>query len=103
MRVLARLRFVRGTRFDLFGYTAERRAERELIANYEALLQRHTSELRAHNLEIAIQLAQLPQRIRGYGHVKERSMAEAEIARQALLAEFEASSAPPATTARAAA
>jgi len=46
-------------------------------------------------------LAQLPQRIRGYGHVKERSMAEAEIARQALLAEFE--SAPPATTARAAA
>jgi indolepyruvate ferredoxin oxidoreductase len=103
MRLLARLRFVRGTPFDLFGYTAERRAERGLIANYEVLLQRLASELRAHNLEIAIQLAQLPQRIRGYGHVKERSMAEAEIARQALLAEFETAKATAATTARVAA
>jgi indolepyruvate ferredoxin oxidoreductase len=103
MRLLARLRFVRGTPFDLFGYTAERRAERELIAEYEALLQRLTRELRAHNLEIAIRLAQMPQRIRGYGHVKERSMAEAKITRKALLAEFEAARSAPATTARVAA
>jgi indolepyruvate ferredoxin oxidoreductase len=103
MRLLARLRFVRGTPFDIFGYTAERRAERELIADYEALLQRLASELRAHNLEIAIQLAQVPQRIRGYGHVKELSMVEANTTRQALLSEFEAASAAPATTARVAA
>ena len=101
MRLLARLRFLRGTSFDLFGYTAERRTERELIAAYEAFLQRLVGELSASNLDAAVRLAEVPQRIRGYGHVKERSVAEARTTQQALWAEFEAAPTAAATGARA--
>ena len=99
--VLAKFKGLRGTAFDVFGYTAERKMERALIKEYQATVGGLLSKLNADNLSQAVAIASIPEDIRGYGHVKERSMAEAEIARQALLAEFE--SAPPATTARAAA
>jgi indolepyruvate ferredoxin oxidoreductase len=101
MRLLARLRFLRGTPFDLFGYTAERRTERELIVAYETFLQRLVGELSASNLDAAVRLAEVPQRIRGYGHVKERSVAEARTTQQALWAEFEAAPTAAATGTRA--
>jgi indolepyruvate ferredoxin oxidoreductase len=70
LRLLARLRRLRGTRWDVFGYTIERRAERALIASYEATLEQVTRALRPDNLQRAIAIARLPLEIRGYGHIK---------------------------------
>jgi indolepyruvate ferredoxin oxidoreductase len=88
-RVLACLRVLRGTALDPFGRTAERRMERQLIADYEALVGRILGELDADRLDVAVQLASLPEQIRGFGHVKERHL-KAALERQAqLLAQFE--------------
>ena len=70
MRVLARLKGLRGTAFDPFGRLPDRRLERELIADYEALLRELFANLRRRNLDTAIALARLPMKIRGFGHVK---------------------------------
>jgi indolepyruvate ferredoxin oxidoreductase len=87
-RLLARLNFLRGTAFDPFGYTNERRAERQLIADYEATIRRYIAGLRADRIPAVARLARLPEMIRGYGHIKEdairkftaeRSHAEADI------------------------
>jgi indolepyruvate ferredoxin oxidoreductase len=72
MGVLARLKGLRGTRWDVFGMSAERRTERQLLANYEALLEQLSGRLTAENHGVAVALASLPERIRGFGHVKER-------------------------------
>ena len=81
--VLARLKGLRGTALDLFGYSDERRKERGLIADYEAEVARLISGLARERLPLAIQIAQVPQAIRGYGHIKEASVgpAKAEAAR----------------------
>ena len=76
-RVLAKLRFLRGTAFDAFGYSAERRTERSLIAQYEqnmstALAVLDQTRDSAHH-DAAVALASLPEQIRGYGHVRARS------------------------------
>jgi indolepyruvate ferredoxin oxidoreductase len=87
-RVLAKLRGLRGTRFDLFGYTAERQTERRLIAEYEALLDEILSGLTAANHAIAVELAALPLEIRGFGHVKEANLQRAKAKGAGLLARF---------------
>lgn len=71
LRILAKGRMLRGTFMDPFGYTAERRLERAMIADYEALLERILADLNANNLEEAVKLAGLVLEVRGYGHVKE--------------------------------
>ena len=76
-RLLAPLKFLRGTPADLFGYGAERRLERRLIEEYEATLEAILPELRADNIALAAEIARLPESIRGYGPVKERSAAAA--------------------------
>ncbi|MFT3818898.1 MAG: indolepyruvate ferredoxin oxidoreductase family protein [Rubrivivax sp.] len=83
-RLLARLKFLRGTVFDPFGRTAERRTERSLIADYEALLPRIATALDARNHGAAVSLAQAAQDIRGYGHVKDAAVerVRAETARR---------------------
>ena len=68
--VLAKFKGLRGTALDVFGYTAERRMERGLISDYEALVAELLQGLSPERLELAVQLARLPERIRGYGHVK---------------------------------
>ncbi|MEG1969362.1 MAG: indolepyruvate ferredoxin oxidoreductase family protein [Burkholderiaceae bacterium] len=75
MRWVARAKFLRGTAFDPFGHSAERRGERQLIADYEALIDELLGGLKADKLELAIELASLPEAIRGYGHVKEKNLA----------------------------
>jgi indolepyruvate ferredoxin oxidoreductase len=70
LRLLARARCLRGSVFDLFGYTAERRMERQLISDYEALIEEVCGALSADKLDLALRLARLPETIRGYGHVK---------------------------------
>ena len=82
--VLAALRGLRGTVFDIFGYTAERRMERRLLADYEADLDLIRASLAPGRVEAAAALASVPAMIRGFGHVKEENVrkAEAERARQ---------------------
>jgi indolepyruvate ferredoxin oxidoreductase len=70
LRLLSRARVLRGTLLDVFGHTAERRLERQLVADYEALVEELLAGLRADRLELAVKLARLPEGIRGYGHVK---------------------------------
>jgi indolepyruvate ferredoxin oxidoreductase len=83
---LARLRRLRGTPFDPFGYHPERKAERALIAQYEADIGALLDGLDAARLPRAIALARLPEDIRGFGHVKAWSMKKAAEKRAALLA-----------------
>jgi indolepyruvate ferredoxin oxidoreductase len=89
--VLARLKGLRGTRFDPFGRSEERRAERALIDQYEATMREMLVGLRKNQLPEAVALASLPDGIRGYGHVKAAAMATAAAKRSALLEAFRAS------------
>jgi indolepyruvate ferredoxin oxidoreductase len=72
--LLARLKGLRGTPLDVFGYTEERRTERALIGEYRALVDEILAALTADRLAEAVALAALPEEIRGYGHVKERNL-----------------------------
>lgn len=85
-RLLARMKRLRGTVFDPFGRTAERRRERALIREYEQILDEILERLSPETHEIAVQLARLPERIRGFGHVKEASIARFEAEKEMLLA-----------------
>jgi indolepyruvate ferredoxin oxidoreductase len=88
--LLARMKWLRGSWADPFGYMQERRAERALADNYLELALELAKELTPERLEIAIELARYPNAIRGYGPVKEAAMAEAEKRKQQLLARFQA-------------
>jgi indolepyruvate ferredoxin oxidoreductase len=85
-RVLAKGKGLRGSALDLFGYTAERRGERELIVEYEALVEEILTRLTAENQAVALELAGLPQEIRGFGHVREANLRAAKTRWTALLA-----------------
>ncbi len=89
LRVLARMRVLRGTRWDPFGYAAERRLERQLIHDYEARLQELLTGLNRSRLPLAIQVAQLPEMIRGFGHVKARNVDLARERQRVLMQEWE--------------
>jgi len=86
--VLARLKGLRGTAFDVFGYTAERRTERALVGEYRALVDELLPALSAERLADAVALAALPDEIRGYGHVKERNIKAAKALEEKLLQAF---------------
>jgi indolepyruvate ferredoxin oxidoreductase len=74
LRLLAPLKVLRGSPLDLFGYTEERRTERALITRYETTLLKALPQLRADTLESFVQWARIPEKIRGYGHVKHRHL-----------------------------
>lgn len=74
MQLLARMKGLRGTPLDLFGYSAERKMERALVVRYEATIEELLGGLRSDNLPVAVEIANLPQDIRGFGHVKERHL-----------------------------
>ncbi len=84
--LLAKLKFLRGTAFDVFGRTAERRMERQLIADYENTMGELIGELSNDNHSLAVQIASIPEQIRGYGHVKEEHVAKARACEAELLA-----------------
>jgi indolepyruvate ferredoxin oxidoreductase len=86
--VLARLKGLRGTPLDVFGMTEERRTERALIAEYEQAVQALLAGLTRENHALALEIASLPEDIRGYGHIKAKSVAAARAKREALLARF---------------
>jgi indolepyruvate ferredoxin oxidoreductase len=84
-KVLAKLKGLRGTAFDVFGYTAERKMERALITEYRDMIEALLPSLDAANHAVAVELAALPEQIRGFGHVKEKAVAEYRVRRQELL------------------
>ena len=86
--VLARFKGLRGTMLDPFGYTQERRRERGLIERYEQVVASLIDDLDHTNHAIAVEIASLPDRIRGFGHVKARSIEEAERRESELLGRF---------------
>jgi indolepyruvate ferredoxin oxidoreductase len=88
--LLARFKFLRGSAFDPFGRTPERRLERHLIADYEILVNEILERLDHERHRLAVALAALPQQIRGYGHVKEAHLDKAAKQQNELLTAFRA-------------
>jgi indolepyruvate ferredoxin oxidoreductase len=86
--MLARAKRLRGTPFDVFGYTQERKTERKLVRDYEALLGEILATLNPQNHAVAVGLAAIPQKIRGFGHVKTRHLDAAKAEEAELLARF---------------
>jgi indolepyruvate ferredoxin oxidoreductase len=89
-RVLAKFRGLRGTPLDAFGYTRERRSERRLVRDYAALLDEILAKLTPENYAVAVGLANVPQKIRGFGHIKQRNLKAAKAEEAELLARFRA-------------
>ncbi|HZD26556.1 MAG TPA: DUF6537 domain-containing protein, partial [Alphaproteobacteria bacterium] len=85
-RLLARCKGLRGTAFDIFGRSAERRRERQLIGEYEAVLDSLADGLNPDNHALAVEIAKLPSEIRGFGHVKERNITRAKAREAELMA-----------------
>ncbi len=72
--LLARLKFLRGTAFDIFSYTTERKHEKQLVTDYEQAIQQVIAGLNKDNYATALEIVSLPDKVRGYGHVKQKSM-----------------------------
>jgi indolepyruvate ferredoxin oxidoreductase len=89
-RLLMHLKFLRGTALDPFGYSAERRTERKLIADYEAMLAEVLPKLNPENHHLAVGIATIPEKIRGFGHVKTRHLTAAKADEATLLDQFRA-------------
>ena len=87
-RVLARLKGLRGTALDIFGRTVERRSERALIAEYQASIEEILKALDAVNYAAAVEIARIPEQIKGFGHVKERHLQAARLAWADLMGRF---------------
>ena len=79
---------MRGGAFDLFGRTEERKHERQLLTDYEALIDELLPRLAPHNHSIAVELASIPEHIRGYGHVKDRHLKAAKAKEAELIAAY---------------
>ena len=94
MGVLARMKGLRGTALDPFGRTEERRTERALIVEYRQCIENLLSGLTADRLALAVEIASIPEDIRGYGHIKEHHLAAARIKWQALLTRWSQPAAP---------
>jgi indolepyruvate ferredoxin oxidoreductase len=95
-RLLARLKGLRGSALDIFGRTEERRQERALITEYRASIEEilgvlgsaRANERNPERYLMALGIARIPEQIRGFGHVKARSLQAARQAWQAQLAQF---------------
>ncbi len=92
--LLAKLKFLRGTPFDPFGRTIERRTERALVRDYETMLDELLARLSPRNHHIAVALAAIPEKIRGFGHVKVWHLQSAKAEEAALIEQFRAGPAP---------
>jgi indolepyruvate ferredoxin oxidoreductase len=86
--VLAKFKGLRGTAFDIFGRTEERKMERRLIVEYEQIVEELLAKLSHDNHALAVQIAAIPDEIRGYGHVKDAKLAAAKKKEAGLLEAF---------------
>ena len=98
-KLLAKLKGLRGTALDVFGRTEERRTERALIGEYKASVEELLDGLNAENHALALDIARLPEQIKGFGHVKERNLQAARSRWSGLMAQWRAG---PSAAARAA-
>ncbi|MFP5390437.1 MAG: DUF6537 domain-containing protein [Gammaproteobacteria bacterium] len=89
LKVLARGRSLRGTPFDLFGYTRERREEAALRDDYIGTLERWLPRLTAGNKALVLQWARLPDAVRGFGHVKRAALERLRVQEKELMARFD--------------
>jgi indolepyruvate ferredoxin oxidoreductase len=87
-KLLAKLRGLRGGAFDIFGYSAERKMERQLIEDYFKQIDNLLAGINAGNYEIAVDIASMPEHIRGYGHVKGAHLKDAREREAELLQQF---------------
>jgi indolepyruvate ferredoxin oxidoreductase len=87
-RLLAHVRWVRGTLLDPFAWTAERKLERQLIRDFEATLTLILAQLTPHNLSLAAEIGAAPRQIRGFGHIKAKSIREYQGKMSQLVARF---------------
>ncbi len=85
---LAPLKILRGTRFDLFGYSAERKEERKTLQDFRTLFQEVAGSLSHDNYQTAVELAELPMQIRGYGHIKSGNAKKAMRRKETLMRQF---------------
>jgi indolepyruvate ferredoxin oxidoreductase len=90
MRGLAKLKFLRGSLLDPFGHTAERRMERRLIVDYERTVDALIQSLDHDNHALAVEIACLPQQMRGFGHIKESNVAKTQALEAQLMDRFRA-------------
>ncbi|MFT5532531.1 MAG: indolepyruvate ferredoxin oxidoreductase [Burkholderiaceae bacterium] len=88
--VLAKCKGLRGSAFDPFGYSDERKTERGLIVAYRQTLAALLPKLTPVNLPVVLAIASIPEEIRGYGHVKDRHLAAAKLKETALMASLDA-------------
>ncbi|HLX43054.1 MAG TPA: indolepyruvate ferredoxin oxidoreductase family protein [Bryobacteraceae bacterium] len=88
LRMLAGLKFVRGSMFDIFGYSAHRRTERALIAWYRGLIEQLIGRVNEENLPKALEIAALPDQIRGFEQIKEENIAKVKKLADEKLAEL---------------
>ncbi|MBS0336746.1 MAG: indolepyruvate ferredoxin oxidoreductase family protein [Proteobacteria bacterium] len=93
-RILAKLKGLRGTALDLFGHTEERKMERQLVEDYERTVVDLIGALSRENHAIAVEIASLPESIRGYGHIKARSMLDARNKLASLMPRFRVPATP---------
>jgi indolepyruvate ferredoxin oxidoreductase len=86
LKLLASVRALRGTPLDVFGHTRERRQERQLIARYRDVLHELANVLDRDNHPLAVEIARLPEQMRGFGHIKARNVEKAKAHEAELLA-----------------
>jgi indolepyruvate ferredoxin oxidoreductase len=89
MALMAKFRFLRGTPVDIFSKTAERKMERRLRDEYETLMRDLADTLTPQRLETSVALAELPDMVRGYGHVKDRNVEHYEAEKARLIARLD--------------
>ena len=89
---------MRGTPFDIFGYSEDRKLERQLLSEYEQLVEELLRNLDARNYEAAVELALLPAQMRGFGHIKHRHVKHAKKRQAELLKKFRSKAEPDATS-----
>ncbi len=87
-RYLAKLKGLRGTALDIFGRSAERQTERALIGEYRASIDEVLGRLTGDKHALAVDIARIPEKIKGYGHVKERNLVAARQQWQVLMQQW---------------
>ncbi len=89
-KVLKHFKWLRGSALDVFGYTEERRTERALIAQYQSSVDTMLGQLNTSNHALALEMARIPEQIKGFGHVKARNLAAAREKWNSLKAQWSA-------------
>ena len=93
--LLARLKFLRGSRLDVFGYSTERKCERSLIADYRSTIEELLPRLSQTNYELSVRIAALPDKIRGFGPIKANSIATVRAETAKLMVQWRSRKASP--------